>query len=200
MGALSTSSGRRAASDVEIRWPDPARSRVYTGALSDFMDLPAVTAAYRTFLTPVRAKCRRMLGPTALAEDVAQETFARLLAQPTALDPADRRAVMAWLYRTSTRLAIDVLRARKRDAVPGEAPPEVPCGISAHDALAARSLVVALEDSVPADELEAALLARVDGLSQPEVAELLGISERTVRRRLDRFDERTANLRKEFAS
>lgn len=163
------------------------------------MDAQSVITTYRSYLAPVRAKCRRMLGATAIAEDVAQETFARLCAEPLAFDPADRRAVVAWLYRTSTRLAIDVLRARRRYVVPEADPPDVPCAVSPDDALAARSLVAALAGTVPAEELEAVLLARVDGLSQPEVAEVLGVSDRTVRRMLDRFDERTAPLRKELA-
>jgi len=35
----------------------------------------------------------------------------------------------------------------------------------------------------------------VDRLTQPEVATLMGVGERTVRRLLDRFDERTSVLR-----
>jgi RNA polymerase sigma-70 factor (ECF subfamily) len=48
---------------------------------------------------------------------------------------------------------------------------------------------------VPAEELECALLDRLDGLTQVESAEVLGVSERTVRRMLTRFDERLASLR-----
>ena len=47
-------------------------------------------------------------------------------------------------------------------------------------------------------ELEAAILNRVDRLSHPEVAEVLGVSERTVRRLLTRFDE-SVRLLKESA-
>lgn len=47
------------------------------------------------------------------------------------------------------------------------------------------------------DELQVAVLSRVDGLTQPEAAEVLGISERTVRRLLTRFDERVAAKRQE---
>ena len=43
------------------------------------------------------------------------------------------------------------------------------------------------------------MFCRIDGLSQPEAAAVLGISERTLRRLLSRFDERTLTLRKEHA-
>ena len=33
---------------------------------------------YARFLPPIQAKCRRLLGSSAAAEDVAQETFVRL--------------------------------------------------------------------------------------------------------------------------
>ena len=53
---------------------------------------------------------------------------------------------------------------------------------------------------MPEEELAVAVLCRVDGLSQPEAAGVLGVSDRTVRRLLDRFDERTGALRKELLS
>jgi DNA-directed RNA polymerase specialized sigma24 family protein len=68
------------------------------------------------------------------------------------------------------------------------------------DAIAAKRLVLAVCDRVPVEQLEAAVLCRVDGLSQPEAARVLGISERTVRRLLERLDERMVDWRKEYAS
>ena len=159
--------------------------------------------AYGRFLAPIRAKCRRLLGRTAAADDVAQEAFVRLWQSGPRLDgKTETRTIMAWLYLTSTRLAMDVLRERKRDAVgisPTEAEP-ASCASSPDDVIAARAMIIALCNRLPAEEIEAALLARVDGLPQPEIALILGISERTVRRLLDRFDERSADLRKEVAS
>ncbi len=118
---------------------------------------------------------------------------------------ADARTVLAWLYRTATRLAIDALRERRRTDAPadgagGDAVGALPCGIDAAACLEARRAIAVLSVSVPADELEAAVLCRVDGLPHPEAAQVLGVSERTVRRMLERFDERTAVLRKELAS
>jgi DNA-directed RNA polymerase specialized sigma24 family protein len=107
---------------------------------------------------------------------------------------------MAWLYRTCTRLSIDVLRDRKKG---GSLPADLeatPCGIDPRGCVEARAAIARLAAEVPEDELSAAVLCRVDGLSQPEAATVLGISERTVRRALDRFDERTSSLRKELTS
>jgi RNA polymerase sigma-70 factor (ECF subfamily) len=167
-------------------------------------------SAYRRFLAPVRLKCRRLLGESGEAEDAAHESFVRLLqVGPVWTSERDTPQVMGWLYRTCTRLCIDVLRrrrhveaARPHDDQGGDddTRPVLPGGASLEDALAARRLVTRLCGRVSGAELEAAVLCRVDGLSQTEAATVLGVTDRTVRRLLERFDEATALLRKEFAS
>jgi RNA polymerase sigma-70 factor (ECF subfamily) len=168
---------------------------------------PSFPDAYRRYVPPVRAKCRRLSIEGSLAEDIVQETFERLWTKGPSLESASPAAVMAWLYQTSTRLALDVLRGTKRR--PGDVPaadPEamgaLPCGMSGRieAALDARKAIVVLCEEMPAEELEAAVLVRVDGLTFPRTAEILGVSERTVRRWLERFDERTASMREEATS
>ncbi len=44
----------------------------------------------------------------------------------------------------------------------------------------------------PARELEVAILSRLDELTQEEIAEVTGMSSRTVRRLLRKFDSRIA--------
>jgi RNA polymerase sigma-70 factor (ECF subfamily) len=154
---------------------------------------------YARYFAPVRAKCRRLLGHSSHADDVAQETFVRFWESGPRVEGAEPRTLMAWLYRTSTRLALDHLRSRRRaGAEPFE--DTLPCGANHEDAIAARRMVVEVVAKVDRDELEAAVLCRVDGLSQPEAAGVLGVSERTVRRLLERFDAQTASLRKEIGS
>ena len=75
------------------------------------MHPPDFPAAYTRFWGPIQAKCRRLLGATAAADDVAQEAFLRLWQSGPALDGStEARQVLAWLYLTSTRLSLDVLR------------------------------------------------------------------------------------------
>lgn len=150
----------------------------------------ALDEHYRRFFPLIREKCRRMLTDGDEAQDVAQETFIRLWQKGPSL--ADPRHATAWAYQTSTRIAVDRLRRRAaRGAIPAasEAAP------GPDEALAARQLIEALAGAVGEGELEAAILARVDGLSQLEAAEVLGVSERTVRRLLTRFDEAAARQR-----
>jgi RNA polymerase sigma-70 factor (ECF subfamily) len=163
-----------------------------TTAPSDF------ASAYGRFVPPVRAKCHRILGRSAVAEEITQETFTRLWQSGLPLDgTASARTIMSWLYVTSTRLAVDVLREGRVTSFDAVTLDSIPCGTSPVGMTAARSALVALGKIIPADEMEVVLLLRVDGLTQAEAAGLLGISERTVRRLLERFDQRSAALRKE---
>jgi RNA polymerase sigma-70 factor (ECF subfamily) len=157
--------------------------------------LSELESTYRRYFPLIRAKCRRILGD-ADADDVSQETFVRLWR--AGLAGADHLSVTAWIYRTSTRLAIDLLRQRQRRGAPetvaamGELASVPP---SAEHALQTRHEVEALARLLPSDELELALLHRIDGLTQAEIAGVMGVSARTVRRVLQRFHARVQTLR-----
>jgi RNA polymerase sigma-70 factor (ECF subfamily) len=148
---------------------------------------------YRTYFPLVREKCRRMLANPHEAQDVAQETMVRLWkANLMQLPPPQ---LTAWLYRTSTRLAVDVLRKARwetRDVPLDRASNERP-----DEQLDTRRHLAMLARRVPARELEVAVLHRVDGLTQEELAEVLDTTDRTVRRLLAKLDERLARIREE---
>lgn len=152
-------------------------------------------STYRRYFPIIRAKCARMLGDGDEAQDVAQETFVRLWQSGMAAE--DPRRITAWIYRTSTHLAVDRLRRRRFQA---DAPAPEPHVDGPEDRVHARRELARLASSLPAAELAVAVLARLDGLGQEEIAEVTGVSARTVRRMLRRFDDRTAPLRKEAAS
>jgi len=150
---------------------------------------------YRRVYPLVLAKCRRMLRGDSDANDLAQEVFVRLWKNREFLrDPA---TLTAWLYRTSTRLVID--RARKRvsnedaawhlnDLLQAQTSADCEARFVGRERL--RNLVASCSEA----RLEAAILSRLDRLTQPEVAEVMGTSERTVRRLLDRFDQQSRSL------
>jgi RNA polymerase sigma-70 factor, ECF subfamily len=149
--------------------------------------------AFRCYMPLLSRRCRRVLGDGQEADDVAQETFIRFWQRGMAEAPAPQ--AIAWLYKTGTRLAIDRLRSRARRQHLHDRPEEI--AASPSDALSARRMCERLAATAAAADLEVAVLARVDGLDQSEVATVLGITDRTVRRALARFDEQVAHLRKE---
>jgi RNA polymerase sigma factor (sigma-70 family) len=129
-----------------------------------------------------------LLGETSAAEDAAQETFLRLLNAGLRPD-AEPRVVLSWLYRTGTRISIDMLRERRR-RTSDHFDEQLPCGGDPAAALEARSALARIAGATPDDELAAVVLCRIDALTQPEAAAVMSVSERTVRRLLDKFDQR----------
>lgn len=155
---------------------------------------PDVERLYRTYFPVIREKCRRALNDAAEAQDVAQETFARLWHERGRL--ANAEGIVSWIYRTSTRLVIDRYRRSTRE-IASDVDEELVAaagGSSPERQLHSRQVLERLAARVPAAELEVALLSRVDGLQQLEIARVMGSSERTVRRLLQRFESRLAAL------
>jgi RNA polymerase sigma-70 factor (ECF subfamily) len=154
---------------------------------------PELDDAYRRYFPALVRKCSRMLRDEHEAQDVAQESFLRLCQSDLVL--SDVRVVTAWLYRTSTRLALDRLRARGQRGAEPMVWEETGSASAPDEQLHLRGLWAELLRRVPADELEAALLFRADGLRQAEIAEVLGVHERSVRRLLAQFEARVERLR-----
>jgi len=151
-----------------------------------------IEQTYRRYFPLIREKCARMLGDGDEAQDVAQETFVRLWR--SALADEDPRRITAWIYRTATHLAVDLLRRRR---FTGEMPPDPGAAAGLDERLLARRQLERIAREIPAKELEIVVLHRLDGLGQEEIAAVTGISDRTVRRVLRRFDERLAPMREE---
>ena len=73
---------------------------------------------YRRDLT---GYCYRMLGSSFEAEDAVQETMVRAWKNLDSFE--GRAAVRSWLYRIATNVCLDMLRGRKRRALPVEVGP-----------------------------------------------------------------------------
>ncbi len=155
-----------------------------------------IDAAYRRYFPIIRERCRRVLSDPEDAQDVAQETFIRLWRSGFA--PSDVPQVLAWIYRTSTRLAVDRLRRRRmvaRHQAPATPEPPSP----APDArVAAQQLLRDVASRMPRGELELLVLHRLDGMKQEDIARVLGISDRGVRRLLVKSSARLARLKEEL--
>ncbi|MEN9580165.1 MAG: hypothetical protein RJA70_3174 [Pseudomonadota bacterium] len=160
------------------------------------IDGAAFEDCYRRVFPLVLAKCRRMLPGQSDATDVAQEVFVRLWREREWV--RDPQALTAWLYRTATRLVIDRARHATLSQVSlGHLQSLAESGVDDHqeEHFERRRQLQAIFNQVPEQELEAAILNRFDRLTQAEIAEVLDVGERTVRRLLDRFDARASTLR-----
>jgi putative glutamine amidotransferase len=144
--------------------------------MTALVELESVFADARPLL---RRRLHGMLGQPEAADDVLQETFLRAWQKAPAT--ASREVLWAWLIKTSTNLALDELRRRRRrpeaslDAAEKLAPRE-----TEHDVV--REVLQAL---TPHDRF--VLLMRFEaGLSSAELGRLLGVAESAARKRTER--------------
>jgi RNA polymerase sigma-70 factor (ECF subfamily) len=150
-----------------------------------------VTAHYREFGPVVFRRCLRLLGDRSAAQDATQEVFMKLLGSIGQLE--DRETVLPWIYRVATNHCLNLLRnARARGE---EAPSDEQGALAARegdprpdayvDWALARTVLARFDGATQA----VAVGVFVDGMNHDEVAGALGISRRTVTRKLERFVE-----------
>ncbi|HLK89748.1 MAG TPA: RNA polymerase sigma factor [Polyangia bacterium] len=146
-----------------------------------------VAQAYRDHAGAVYARGARILRDREAARDVTQEVFVRCFGRGP--DLRSQRELLAWLYRVTTNLCLNAIRNRKlrgradRDAAhfaPAAAAPEGPARRGLWDLLAG------LDDRTQA----IVIYVHLDGMTQAEAAEVAGVSDRTVRNCLARFEAR----------
>jgi RNA polymerase sigma factor (sigma-70 family) len=122
--------------------------------------------------------CRAVLGPHPDADDAWSETFlAALKAWPSLPEDAN---VQAWLVTIAHRKAIDVTRARQRQAVPTGEVPERVSSLGVPDDVD-HDLWTALR-ALPPKQRQAVAYHYLGGLPYREVAGILGGSTDAARR------------------
>jgi RNA polymerase sigma-70 factor (ECF subfamily) len=150
--------------------------------------LPAeIAELYARFGPTIYARCRQILRDTAAAEDATQEVFFRVHKHLAGIE--GQRQTLGWLYRVATNHCLNEVRnGRTRAHLINSAP--APSAPDAERRLSERDLVARVLRHVPAELALPAWLYHVDGLEQGEIAEVCGVSRRTVIARLDRFARR----------
>jgi len=142
----------------------------------------AAARALTLRLTPrVFGQAFRMLNDRAESEDVTQEALLRLWKQAPDWRQGEAK-VTTWLYRVVANLCTD--RLRKRRNVDIDAVPEPADGTAAVDAQmqdrARLSALYAALDTLPDRQQQAVTLRHIEGLTNPEIAEIMGIGVEAV--------------------
>ena len=152
-------------------------------------DVRAFEVLVRRHRTPVYSFLARLTGDRARAEDLCQETF--LKAVRASADWAPRARFQTWLYAIARNRAIDEARrqafrrAERLEDAAGAAPSadDPPPDRAAEGALLRPKLEAALA-ALPEEQREVFLLREYAGLRFPEIAQVTGVPENTVKSRM----------------
>jgi len=155
---------------------------------------PTVEDLYAQFAPTIYARCRQILRDSAAAEDATQEVFSRIQDNLARIEGA--REALGWLYRAATNHCLNEIRnGRTRAALLAAVP--TPSAPDAEQRFSQRDLVARVIRDLPEELAIVAWLYHVDEIEQAEIAEICGVSRRTIITRLQRFaDQAQAVLRR----
>jgi RNA polymerase sigma-70 factor (ECF subfamily) len=132
-----------------------------------------------------------LLGTDEEAKDAMQEVFVRVIAHHHT--HRGDAPLLHWMYRVTTHVCLD--RLRKKRTHPTIEDPEAVQRLLAdtHDEADRRAIVQVL-DRMDATTQTLAVHHYVDGMKMEEVAELAGLSRKTVGKKLAAFREKARRL------
>jgi len=155
-------------------------------------DQAAFTQLVEAYQTPVYNLAYRMLGNTVEAEDAAQETFIRAYRRLDTYDPS--RKFSSWLLAIASHYCVDMLRRRRMNYLSfDELPPMVELSmprstqpeqvvVSQQQACAVQRLL----ETLPAPYRTPIVLRYWYDMSYREIADIMGVTESTIKTRLHR--------------
>lgn len=146
---------------------------------------PTAAELYRHYGPLVYRRCRRLLKSEEAAADATQEVFLRLIRNGELI--SSRHDMLPWLYRVASNYCLNVLRdARGRGEEALDEVSELPTRTTtllAPDARLARQVLAQFDEATQA----IAVGILVEGREAEELARALGVSRRTISRKLERF-------------
>jgi len=141
-----------------------------------------IAELYRTWGPAVYRRCLRLLRDTEAARDATQEVFRKALSSPEKLDDPD--LALPFIYRVATN---HCLNERRNAGRRGEMELDDLDVASEHPQFPQRRLVQRVLSRFDVKTQSIAVGVLVDGMEHEEVASALGISRKTVSRKLARF-------------
>ncbi len=142
---------------------------------------------YKQYGPAVYRRCLRLLKDQEAARDATQEVFMKLVRDMPKLE--DRETVLPWMYRVATNHCLNSRRnSHRRGEDQSDTELEV-ASTTPTDVYPDRALAQSILSRFDAATQAVAVGVIVDGMEHEEVAAALGVSRRTVARKLERFLE-----------
>jgi RNA polymerase sigma-70 factor (ECF subfamily) len=143
-----------------------------------------IAGLYRTWGPAIYRRCLRLLRDQEAARDATQEVFRKALSSPEKLEDTD--TALPFIYRIATNHCLNERRNTGRRGETGLMDLDV---ASEQPEFPQRRLVQRVLSRFDAKTQSIAVAVLVDGMEHEEVADALGISRKTVSRKLARFLE-----------
>lgn len=179
-------------------WMENAKSAAHEQSREDARQ-QALSALVEQYAPTLYRVAFSVLRNAADAEDAVQEAFVRVLRHSNALD--EIRDQRVWLIRIVWNIVLDYKRRAKTrpetDDISDLARVLPAAGLSADERAAAaqhHTQILELVDRLPAKEREVLVLSAFEELNSVEIAEVLGVTESSVRSRLFRARNLMADL------
>jgi len=156
------------------------------------MDEPTFDIFYRRTARPLWSYIHRVSGDAALSDDILQETYYRFLR--ASLANMDETQMKSYLYKIATNLLNDHWRDRKQEqkrAIGGPSDNSL-----AADSARTHDVTQALQELSP-QQRSLLWLAYVEGNEHKEIAQILGLNEKSVRVLLFRARRKLAGILKQ---
>lgn len=147
---------------------------------------------YQRTARPLKSYLNRLTNDPALADDLLQEAYYRLLRAD--LPPLDDNGLKNYLYRIATNLARDHFRGAKFRGGPIQ---EDRAGSDPRPAAQLSADVQRVLNEIKPAERELVWLAYVEGSSHREIATVTGLKETSIRPLLYRVRQKLASLLRE---
>jgi RNA polymerase sigma-70 factor, ECF subfamily len=146
-----------------------------------------LAAIYKRWGPVVYRRCLRVLDDREEARDATQQVFIQLLRHGDRFE-SDPDAVIAWLQSVATNVSLTTRRNHGRRGAKLQAMQEDEARVEgADEAWGNRQLAQRALDAADPDDRQVAERVLVSGQSHEDAASELGVSQKTVQRRLHRF-------------
>ncbi|MEM9432760.1 MAG: RNA polymerase sigma factor [Pseudomonadota bacterium] len=155
---------------------DEAVLELYAGG-----DAQAAACLTARLAPRILSHCQRRLGDRSEAEDVVQDAMFKLWQIAPSWEPG-RAKLSTWLFQVASNLCVDRLRRRRSVGLDEIAEP-VDNTPSVETRLMQTSRLNALEtalEKLPDRQKQAVLLRHIEGLSNPEIGEIMDLSVEAV--------------------
>ncbi|MEM6635358.1 MAG: sigma-70 family RNA polymerase sigma factor [Pseudomonadota bacterium] len=164
--------------------PEPEDSDAALLARYGAGDVGAAQILSKRLVPAVMAFAARTLGDRAEAEDVAQETMLRLWRMAPNWQSGEA-TVKTWVYRVASNLCTDRLRKRGRVTVSDptdfdQMRDETEGGQERLERIERATALQNALESLPPRQSQAVILRHIEGLSNPEIAQIMEIGVEAV--------------------